>query len=474
MTTVRITDAGGNKPTFVQWDVDRVLYITGVSSTPCLHFANAELKRAIVVQAEEVNGKWECKVPNFILQFALPVIVSVFTQPEGGEGRTEATVVIGVQPKKKPQDYTYEENIGYINWVEKSAEIQTLIDDIQEMLSQGVFKGDKGDPGPAGPSGVYVGTDEPTDPTVSVWLDPDGEPDPGIESVTVVVDNNTGTPYATASVSGPPENRALSIFFHNLKGERGDTGAQGETGAAGETGATGPAGADGQDGADGYSPTVTVTSITGGHRVTITDADGDHVFDVMDGSGGGGGSVTVDDTLSDSSTNPVQNKVIKTALDAKGTYSKPSGGIPASDLASAVQTSLGKADTALQSYTETDPTVPSWAKASSKPSYTASEVGAAPAVTEVTVSTAGAVSQALDAGKIYHFTGALTALTITLNAAASGQLAQYHFDFTMPSTAFTPTLTGITMPDGHTWAASKRYEVDVLNGYGAVVAWAAS
>lgn len=33
-----------------------------------------------------------------------------------------------------------------------------------------------------------------------------------------------------------------------------------------------------------------------------------------------------------------------------GTYSKPSGGIPKSDLASAVQTSLGKADTALQSH----------------------------------------------------------------------------------------------------------------------------
>lgn len=32
-----------------------------------------------------------------------------------------------------------------------------------------------------------------------------------------------------------------------------------------------------------------------------------------------------------------------------GTYSKPSGGIPKSDLASAVQTSLGKADTAIQS-----------------------------------------------------------------------------------------------------------------------------
>jgi hypothetical protein len=65
----------------------------------------------------------------------------------------------------------------------------------------------------------------------------------------------------------------------------------------------------------------------------------------------------------------------------KGTYSKPSGGIPKSDLASAVQTSLGKADTALQ--TETDPTVPSWAKAASKPTYTASEVGAVPTTRKV-------------------------------------------------------------------------------------------
>lgn len=46
-----------------------------------------------------------------------------------------------------------------------------------------------------------------------------------------------------------------------------------------------------------------------------------------------------------------------------------------SDLAQSVQTSLGKADSALQS--ESDPTVPSWAKAASKPSYTYKEVGAA-------------------------------------------------------------------------------------------------
>lgn len=47
----------------------------------------------------------------------------------------------------------------------------------------------------------------------------------------------------------------------------------------------GPAGADGVDGEDGVSPTVTVTTITGGHRITITDASGAHSFDVMDGEG---------------------------------------------------------------------------------------------------------------------------------------------------------------------------------------------
>lgn len=61
-----------------------------------------------------------------------------------------------------------------------------------------------------------------------------------------------------------------------------------------------------------------------------------------------------------------------------GKYSKPGTGIPKTDLASAVQTSLDLADTALQSYTETDPTVPSWAKAAQKPTYSYSEISGTP------------------------------------------------------------------------------------------------
>ena len=94
---------------------------------------------------------------------------------------------------------------------------------------------------------------------------------------------------------------------------------------------------------------------------------------------------------------------------------------------------------------------------------------------ETTIATAGAVTQALDAGVIYHFTGALSALTLTLNAPASGQIAEYHFDFSTGSTP--PTLTlpqTVTMPDGFSVEANKRYEVDILNNFGAVISWTLS
>ena len=137
------------------------------------------------------------------------------------------------------------------------------------------------------------------------------------------------------------------------------------------------------------------------------------------------------------------------AIEAK--YTKPGTGVPKTDLAAAVQTSLGRADTALQQHQDIS--------------------GKADKVTEVTVSTAGDVTQALDAGKIYHFTGALTALTLTLNAAAAGQ-QQYHLDFVSGATAPTVTIPAtVTMPDGWTVEANTRYEIDILDGYGVAQSW---
>ena len=42
----------------------------------------------------------------------------------------------------------------------------------------------------------------------------------------------------------------------------------------------------GSGGADGVSPTVSVSDIDGGHRITITDASGEKSFNVMDGATG--------------------------------------------------------------------------------------------------------------------------------------------------------------------------------------------
>jgi hypothetical protein len=70
--------------------------------------------------------------------------------------------------------------------------------------------------------------------------------------------------------------------------------------------------------------------------------------------GGGGGSVTVDAALSASSENPVQNKIINAALNQKGTYTKPSGGIPASDLAAGVIPDISGKANAADVYTKTE------------------------------------------------------------------------------------------------------------------------
>ena len=79
------------------------------------------------------------------------------------------------------------------------------------------------------------------------------------------------------------------------RGEQGPQGPAGADGARGPEGPQGPAGADGAQGpagADGFSPTVTTTPIENGTRVAITDAYGEHTFDVLNGTGGGGSSET--------------------------------------------------------------------------------------------------------------------------------------------------------------------------------------
>lgn len=312
----------------------------------------------------------------------------------------------------------------------------------------------------------------------------------------------------------------------------------------------------GEPGEDGFAPEVTITEITGGHRVTITSAahpEG-HSFDVLDGSGGGGPGATVFDCVIDgetmiSTTGPdledvlaaAPNVIMRVSFDGEteqlymllagnsgifaaagngvililspvyiqgndltwvmegidipfrtsqllndsgfltqhqslaayrtaavqdlidqglsqaieGKYTKPPAGIPPEDLK--------------ETYLKEHQSLAAYRTAAAQDMI---DAGKSDKVQEVTVATDGAVTQALDAGKVYHFTGALTALTLTLNSPAAGQQAQYHFDFVSGSAAPTVTIPAtVTMPDGWTVEANTRYEVDILDGYGVAQSW---
>lgn len=74
------------------------------------------------------------------------------------------------------------------------------------------------------------------------------------------------------------------------------------------------------------------------------------------------------------------------------------------DLSPEIKSALDKANSALQSYTETDPTVPAWAKEATKPTYTAAEVGAIP------VADADTFAKKSDIGNVYKYKGSVSAI----------------------------------------------------------------
>ena len=214
--------------------------------------------------------------------------------------------------------------------------------EIEQALENGDFDG------PAGPKG-----DDGQSPTITIGTVSRGD-------------------TAAATLTGTYPNYVLNLTLP--KGDTGPTGADGQsptlaigtvqTGSAGsdasasmsgnypnyELNLTIPRGEDGADGQNGMSPTFDVSKTGKVTTLTITDAEGVHTVTINDGADGSGAGDMLAATY-DTNGRGIVDDAEKLGGQAPSYYAK------ASDI----------------------PNVPSWAMASSKPTYTATEVGAAAA-----------------------------------------------------------------------------------------------
>ena len=130
-----------------------------------------------------------------------------------------------------------------------------------------------------------------------------------------------------------------------------------------------------------------------------------------------------------------------------GTYSKPSTGIPKADLASAVQTSLDKADTALQSHQDIS------GKAN-----------------KISVVQTSASTIEINSNTFYKF-GEVASLNITLASITDNTIYnEYMFEFVSGTTATTLTLpSSIKWLETPTIDANKIYQCSIVDNVGLLV-----
>ena len=209
---------------------------------------------------------------------------------------------------------TSENNVVYQWDVDQSA-----------WVNVGVLKGPKGDKGEDGVRGLgwYQDVVTTSTPQIYMWTVVSLAPKWG-EGDWLYDPDNGNVGLCTSRTDKEDGSGSASIAYKGtLKGAAGSS-----IQSIDRTSGTG---------APGTTDTYTVT-LTNGDTTTF------QVYNGKDGSGSGDMTKAVYDP---------KGKVQDIFAYADAKYSKPSGGIPKTDLASAVQTSLGKADSALQSVPST-------------------------------------------------------------------------------------------------------------------------
>ena len=329
------------------------------------------------------GGKTYCPVPNQMTVKPNSIIVFAYLLEES-RAITESKTVLEVWERPKPPDFVFDptDTVTYATATELISDMEATLGkftnvsasatggesaqasaSISETGLEFTFvlpKGDKGDTGVSiatvsfkeyDSNGGAVYTITMDDGSTTTFTAPKGsQGDKGntgdtgatISSVTFKeYDSNGGAVYTITMTDG------VTAEFTAPKGQKGDKGDIGDTGATG-------------------NGIESITLVSGSHaagttdtyRITFTNGETAD-FTVYNGANGeGAGDMLWEEfnaRLNPSGKNvqiafesELPTSEQKSAWSAK--YNKPTGGIPKTDLASSVQTSLDKADTALQEH----------------------------------------------------------------------------------------------------------------------------
>ena len=232
-----------------------------------------------------------------------------------------------------------------------------------EFINNGPLQGAKGDTGPEGPQGPKGDPGE-TGPRGPAGADgakgADGAA--GKDGVTFTPSMSDDGDLSWTNDGGKANPKTV-----NLKGPKGDTGARGPAGADGAKGDTGPEGPRGPQGETGPAGADGKTPVKGTDYFTPTDVNeiAAEAAKKVDISGkldktGNGSNVTAAFTAASTRANVATGEKLSVLFGKIAKWFSDLGSlafkstVAKSDLASDVQTSLGKADSALQSVSKSD------------------------------------------------------------------------------------------------------------------------
>ena len=173
--SITVKDMDGNIIDHLyQWDVNRMLKISGVDSydSVAVHFKNRRAESAYVVEPTIFSGVIEAVIPNELLTHAEDIVAYIYTGTDDDNSfKTVNEIRLPVFARQKPDDYAFEDNVGYIRLGEAVRDIEEariIVEHGKLKFEKGSGTGNyittlsaiKGDPGETPVKGIDYFTEE--------------------------------------------------------------------------------------------------------------------------------------------------------------------------------------------------------------------------------------------------------------------------------------------------------------------------